>query len=225
MYSLKRACEKLLGGLSKKTLLIILALTVTMAASAGGTLAFLYGTQGVRNTFTYSASASPDISIDLEESDTNLDTDENPDTNEYPMNPGQDIHKDPAVTVFAGSMDCWLFVEMTESWNFSDFLEYAMADGWLPLEGNPGVYYRAVDMSGDNQVFQVIKDDVIKMKESVTLDMLYGLTNADYPQLTIKAYAIQRDSSITETATADAAWALLQTDCLPTVHSFAPPVL
>lgn len=220
MNSLKRVCEKLLGGLSKKNLLIILALTVTMAATAGGTLAFLYGTQSVENTFTYG-----DISIDLEESDTGLDIDENADTNEYHMNLGQDIHKDPAVTVFAGSMDCWLYVEMTESWNFSDFLEYAMADGWLPLEGNPGVYYRAVDMSGDNQVFQVIKDDVIKMKESVTLGMLYGLTNADYPQLTIKAYAIQRDSSITETATADSAWTLLQTDCLPTVHSFAPPVL
>ncbi len=220
MYSLKRACEKLLGGLSKKTLLIILALTVTMAATAGGTLAFLYGTQKVENTFTYG-----DISIDLEETDTNLDVDENPDTNEYHMNLGQDIHKDPAITVFAGSMDCWLYVEMTESWNFSDFLEYAMADDWLPLKGTTGVYYRAVGMSGEDQVFQVIKDDVIKMKESVTLGMLYGLTNADYPQLTINAYAIQRDSSITETATAERAWALLQTDCLPTVQSFAPPVL
>lgn len=220
MYSLKRACEKLLGGLSKKTLMIILALTLTMAASAGGTLAFLYGTQGVKNTFTYSASASPDIRIDLEETDTNLDADGNPDTNQYPMMPGQDIHKDPAVTVFAGSMDCWLYVEVEESWNFSDFLEYAMADGWTELENVPGVYYREVAAASEDQVFQVLQNDAVKMKQSVTMDMLYGLTNADYPRLTITAYAIQRSSSITETATAQAAWALL-----PTVQSFAPPVL
>lgn len=206
MYSLKRVCDKLLGGISKKTLVIILALTVTMVTAAGGTLAFLYGTQNVKNTFTYG-----DIQIDLEETDTGLDPDQNPDTNQYPMLPGQPIHKDPKVTVYAGSLDCWLFVELTESWNFADYLSYTVADGWEPLEGVPGVFCRAVDASSESQTFPVIKDDLIYMKESVTLGQLATLTDADYPTLTIKAYAIQRSAAIEETATAQAAWALLQT--------------
>ena len=206
MYSLKRVCDKLLGGISKRTLVIILALTVTMVTAAGGTLAFLYGTQNVKNTFTYG-----DIQIDLEETDTGLDPDQNPDTNQYPMLPGQPIHKDPKVTVYAGSLDSWLFVELTESWNFADYLAYTVADGWEPLEGVPGVFCRAVDAMGESQTFPVIKDDLIYMKESVTLGQLATLTDADYPTLTIKAYAIQRSAAIEETATAQAAWALLQT--------------
>ena len=206
MYSLKRVCDKLLGGISKKTLLLVMALTVTMVAAAGGTLAFLYGTQNVKNTFTYG-----DIQIDLEETDTGLDPDQNPDTNQYPMLPGQPIHKDPKVTVYAGSLDCWLFVELTESWNFADYLSYTVADGWEPLEGVPGVFCRAVDAMGESQTFPMIKDDLIYMKESVTLGQLATLTDADYPTLTIKAYAIQRSAAIEETATAQAAWALLQT--------------
>lgn len=212
MYSLKRVCDKLLGGISRKTLVIILALTVTMVTAAGGTLAFLYGTQGVKNTFTYThGPGAPDINIDLDESDTGLDSDGNINTNEYPMLPGQPIPKDPEVTVYAGSLDCWLFVELTESWNFADYLSYTMADGWEPLEGVPGVFCREVDTSSESQTFPVIKDDLIYMKESVTLGQLATLTDADYPTLAIKAYAIQRSAAIEETATAQAAWALLQT--------------
>lgn len=212
MYSLKRACEKLLGGLSKRTLMIILALTVTMATAAGGTLALLYGTQGVQNTFTYTPGpAAPDVFIDLEESDTGLDGDLNPDTNAYEMLPGQPISKAPTVTVYAGSLDCWLFVEITESWNFADYLAYTVADGWLPLEGVPGVFYRAVASAGENQLFPVLQDNRVYVHGSVTLSQLAGLTNADYPTLTIKAYAMQRSAAVQETATAQAAWALLQT--------------
>lgn len=212
MYSLKRACEKLLGKISKRTLMIILALTVTMVTAAGGTLALLYGTQGVQNTFTYTPGpAEPEVFIDLEESDTGLDTDDNSNTNQYVMLPGQPISKDPKVTVHAGSLDCWLFVEITESWNFADYLVYTVADGWLPLEGVPGVFCREVASAGEDQVFPVVQDNLVYMKESVTLGQLATLTNADYPTLTFKAYAIQRSAAVQETATAQAAWALLQT--------------
>ena len=211
MYSLKRVCEKLLGGVSKRTLTLILALTVTMVTAAGGTLAFLYGTQGVKNTFTFTGGATPEIHIGLDETDSNLDGDNSADTNQYQMLPGQPIHKDPKVTVFAGSMDCWLFVELGESWNFADYLSYTVADGWLPLKGVHGVFYRAVDASDKNQIFPVLEDNVVNVKASITLNQLAGLTDADYPTLTIKAYAMQREASITETATAESAWALLAT--------------
>lgn len=216
MNSLKRACERLLGGVSKRSLMLILALCVTLAATAGGTLALLYGTQNVKNTFTYSA----DINISLDETDTGLDGDISPETNQYPMYPGQDIHKDPTVTVHAGSMDCWLFVEVEKSWNFDTYLAYEMADGWLELPGYPGVYYREVSESPEAQQFPVIKGNVVHMQPTVTLGMLYGLTNADYPTLTISAYAIQRDINITDVATPQSAWALL-----PAGQTFAPPIL
>ena len=162
MYSLKRVCDKLLGGISRKTLVIILALTVTMVTAAGGTLAFLYGTQGVKNTFTYThGPGAPTLNLEMVESDSFWDSDGNGNTNEYPMLPGQPIHKDPKVTVGAGTMDCWLFVELTESWNFADYLSYTVADGWEPLEGVPGVFCRAVDTSSESQIFPVIKDDLI----------------------------------------------------------------
>lgn len=204
MYSLKRACEKLLGGISRKTLMLVLALTVTVASAAGGTLAFLYGTQEVNNTFTYG-----DISIDLTETDTGLDDDDNPDTNQYEMYPGQAIEKDPTVSVNADSMDCWLYVEINESGKFADFMEYTVADGWLPLEGVAGVYYRKVDSAPETQDYPVLQNNQVNMKESVTLNMLASLTDADYPRLTFTAYAVQRDASIANTADPVSAWALL----------------
>lgn len=201
MYSLKRVCNKVLGSISKKTLMLILALTVTIVTAAGGTLAYMYGTQQVKNTFSYG-----DIVIDLEESDSGLDEDENPDTNEYEMMPGQDISKDPAVTVLAGSMNCWLFVEIRESANFADFMTYTVAQGWLPLENVPGVYYREVDTAAEAQIFPVLEGNVVHMKDSVTMGMLSNLTDADYPTLTFMAYAVQRDAKITDVATASSAW-------------------
>ena len=209
---MKRACEKLLGGVSRKTLMLILALVVTVASAAGGTLAYLYGTQEVKNTFTYG-----DISIDLTESDSPLDDDDDPHTNEYEMSPGADIFKDPTVTVYAGSMDCYLYVEIDESWNFATFLQYTVADGWLPLEGVPGVYYREVASASVDQAFPVLAGDTVHVKD-VSLSMLATLTDADYPRLTITAYAVQRDATIAETADPARAWALLQAECLPTVQ-------
>ena len=73
------------------------------------------------------------------------------------------------------------------------------------------IYDAAAEGETVTATFPVIKDDLIYMKESVTLGQLATLTDADYPTLTIKAYAIQRSADIEETATAQAAWALLQT--------------
>lgn len=213
MYSLKRICDKLTNGISKRALVLGLALVMALSGIAGGTLAFLHGTQEAKNTFTYG-----DISITLQETDTGLDQDDDLNTNQYMMNPGQPITKDPTVTVDAFSMDCWLFVEIQESENFADFMAYAVADGWLPLEGQPFVFYRPVDYATDAQAFPVLQDNTVTLLDSVTLDALAALTEDTYPTLSFTAYAVQRDTSIPETATPESAFALLQGESLITVQ-------
>lgn len=178
---------------------LVIALVVIMLATGiiGGTLAWLVDqTDSVVNTFTYG-----DINIDLEETPT-PDDDDNPDTNEYEMIPGEDVVKDPKVTVKEDSKANWLFVKLEKSENFDDFMEYEMAAGWIPLkdaqgEVIEGVYYREVpEVVDEDIVYEVIKDNKVHIKESVTKEMLNALNpegqEANFPTLTVTAYAVQR---------------------------------
>ena len=178
---------------------LVIALVVIMLATGiiGGTLACLVDqTDSVVNTFTYG-----DINIDLEETPT-PDDDDNPDTNEYEMIPGEDVVKDPKVTVKEDSKANWLFVKLEKSENFDDFMEYEMAAGWIPLkdaqgEVIEGVYYREVpEVVDEDIVYEVIKDNKVHIKESVTKEMLNALNpegqEATFPTLTVTAYAVQR---------------------------------
>ena len=171
--------------MKKKTLALVLALTLLVAGVVGGTLAWLTDqTAEVKNTFTVG-----DINIGLTET-----------TTDYKMVPGNTIAKDPTVTVKANSEACWLFVKVTESANLDDFITYAIATGWTELEA--GVYYREVPASADDQTFSVLAGDAVTVKSDVTRAML-ETAKTDAPTLTFKAYAIQKDHF----ATADAAWA------------------
>lgn len=173
--------------MKKKTLALVLALTLLVAGVVGGTLAWLTDqTAEVKNTFTVG-----DINIDLTET-----------TTDYKMVPGNTIAKDPTVTVKANSEACWLFVKVTESTNLKDFITYAIAEGWTALPDVNGVYYREVPASAADQTFSVLAGDAVTVKSDVTKTML-ETAKTDAPTLTFKAYAIQKEHF----ATADAAWA------------------
>lgn len=173
--------------MKKKTLALVLALTLLVAGVVGGTLAWLTDqTAEVKNTFTVG-----DINIGLTET-----------TADYKMVPGNTIAKDPTVTVKANSEACWLFVQVTESTDLKDFITYAIAEGWTALPGVDGVYYREVPASVADQTFSVLAGDAVTVKSDVTRTML-ETAKTDAPTLTFKAYAIQKDHF----ATADAAWA------------------
>lgn len=172
--------------MKKKTLALVLALTLLVAGVVGGTLAWLTDqTDEVKNTFTVG-----DINIGLTET-----------TADYKMVPGNTIAKDPTVTVKANSEACWLFVQVTESTDLKDFITYAIAEGWTALPGVDGVYYREVPASAADQTFSVLAGDAVTVKSDVTRTML-ETAKTDAPTLTFKAYAIQKDHF----ATADAAW-------------------
>lgn len=171
--------------MKKKTLALVLALTLLVAGVVGGTLAWLTDrTAEVKNTFTVG-----DINIGLTET-----------TTDYKMVPGNTIAKDPTVTVKANSEACWLFVQVTESENLDTFITYAIANGWTKLKS--GVYYREVPASAADQTFPVLAGNAVTVNNTVTKEMLTAKDFAN-PTLTFKAYAVQKDN----VASASDAWA------------------
>lgn len=191
-----------------KSKLFIVTISILSVCSflIGTSVAWLSSkTDEVINTFTYG-----DINIKIEETDTK-DNDNNEFTNEYKMLPGNKITKDPKVTVLASSEDSYLFIEITESENFKDFMTYEIAEGWTLLEGTKNVYVREVTKSDKDQEFYVLKDNTVIVKESVTKAMLNDLDKdgqTNYPTLSFIAYAVQRDSKIAAIETAKEAWSI-----------------
>ena len=215
--------------MKKKAIIAVVALVLVLCCAMGGTLAWLVdSTTEVKNTFTYG-----DINISLWEHKLNddgltLSTDVFTDAEQtgFKMIPGNNIEKDPTVTVKEGSEACWLFVEVKESENFDDFMTYAIAEGWTLYDtGTTGsnidtvtnkdyVIYREVTALDKAQEFNVLKDNTVTVKNTVTKQMLNALDkNEDgsdktesektYPTLTFTAYAVQKDGF----NTAALAWA------------------
>ena len=178
------------GRKNVKLAVTVMAVVLVLGTVIGGTLAWLMDrTTPVVNTFTYG-----DIDITLVETDTG-DGDNNPNTNRYEMVPGTDVTKDPVVTVQADSLDSWLFVKLEKSANYDSFMEFEIASGWTQLTGQEGVYYRETSRSDADQSFQVLKDNKVSVKDTVTKAMLNALDEggaSDYPTLTITSYAVQK---------------------------------
>ena len=87
----------------------------------------------------------------------------------------------------------WVFVKIEESSVLDDYIAYAIADGWIQLPGEEGVFYRAVAASQVDQVFPVLDGDKVSVLEGVTSGMMDALAveGAVQPTLSFKAYAIQ----------------------------------
>lgn len=180
--------------MKKKATIAVVALALVLCFAIGGTLAWLVDkSDAVVNTFTYG-----DINIDLSETTGN----------EYKMIPGNDITKDPKVTVEKDSEACWLFVKIEKSANYADYLaDYTIADGWTALDGVDGVYYREVnaDTAKAGTSYQVLKGDTVTVLDSVKKSDMEAIKNGtvDEPTLTFTAYAVQKDGF----DTAALAWA------------------
>lgn len=186
--------------MKKKATIAVTALLLVLCFAIGGTLAWLVDkSDAVVNTFTYG-----DINIDLSETTGN----------EYKMIPGNDISKDPKVTVEANSEACWLFVKVEKSDNYADYLaNYTIADGWNELDGVAGVYYREVnaDTAKAGTSYQVLKGDTVTVLDSVKKSDMEAIKNGIVakPTLTFTAYAVQLDgfNATTNTAAKNAALA------------------
>ena len=187
--------------MKKKTLALVLALTLLVVCVATGTLAWLTAkSDTVVNTFTTS-----DIKVELKETTGT----------EYKMIPGYTITKDPKATVLAGSEECYLFVKLDKSTNFDTYLEYIIADGWTKLDGvTDTVYYRVVDGT-TNQIgtaYSVLEGDQVNVKGTVTKEQMNALDEAGTakPTLTITAYASQLHKNADVDFSPAEAWANIQ---------------
>ena len=186
-----------------KVALTAFAVCLMVFSVISGSIAWLMtSTEPIVNVFTHG-----DIQITL----TELKGEELSDGRYFKMVPGKDIEKDPEIAVLSGSENCWLFVKIEESSDaaLSDYIEYAVADGWTALENTPGVYYRTVDTAENTQTFEILKDNKVSVKGSVTLEMLRALDSANYPKMTITGYAVQRDAQIDAIDSAAEAWAII----------------
>ncbi len=178
---------------SSKTFVVMLALVLALGCAVGGTIAWLTKTTDpVVNTFTYG-----NIDITL--------TETVPENRQAKIIPGQDIHKDPKVTVKANSEDCYLFVKVVEDGTFvANKVTYDIANGWMPLDGQTDVYYREVTNSATDQDFPVLKDNKVTVSNTLTKADIKDITTD--PTLTFTAYAVQKEN-VKDVATA---WALVK---------------
>lgn len=192
--------------MKKKILALTLVFALALALGIGGTVAWLTAqTTPVVNTFTVG-----DINITLAET-----------TTDFKMVPGNEIAKDPKVTVLKDSEACWLFVKIVKSNNYSTYLEdYQLAAGWTALAGVDGVYYREVSQNASNDTeYYVLSAGTktgtanghVKVKEAVTKAQMEAIKDANRPTLTFTAYAVQKDNI----ATAADAWAKVSTTSNP----------
>lgn len=195
----------------KKVLAMLLAVLMIVTATVAGTVAWLqHETEEVKNVFN-----PTDIGATLTEND-----------NTYTMIPGHTIDKDPKAGVTANSVDAFLFVEVTESDNFDDFMTYKIADGWKLLDGTEAasintdtndsyVIYREVASNATTREFAILKDDQVAVKDSVTKAMMNTLTADTKPTLTFKAYTVQQDKNNSTVFTAAEAWAIAKGQATP----------
>jgi len=196
-----------------KLIVAVMSFVLLFGGTLGGSLAWLLDNTGdVKNTFTTS-----DISVELKET-----------KNEFKMIPGWTIDKDPIAKVSSGSEDCYLFVKIEKSANFSDYLDCAIDEQWTPLEDDngvevPGVYYIEIDNDGEkNFDYNILgagtatysgvkytwEDNQVLVKPTVTKqDMSDALS--ENPTLTFTAYAVQLYKNSDTKFTATEAWQTL----------------
>ena len=198
---------------AKKILAMLLAVLLLMTATIAGTIAWLTDeTQQVQNVFTVG-----NIDIELDESDTT--TIDGVDVNDgFQIIPGTSEAKDPTVTVKANSEACWVYIEVVKNNNVDDYVTYSIDSAWTALgTAYPGVYYMDQAATDADDPHPILAGDTVSYSSALTkedIDKLYT-EDADgnmipnenvLPELTFKAYAIQKVSGDGTNFTAESGW-------------------
>lgn len=170
--------------MSGKALAVLVAVVLLIGCAVGGTVAWLVAKGGtIENTFTVG-----NINVSLSET-----------SRTYHIVPGVNIPKDPKAQVKANSEDCYLFVKVEEK-NWPTFKEqdgttrkvdYKLAEGWIELEQEPGVYYREVNKNTANQDFPILKDNQVTVSKNLTKGELDTVSTE--PKLIFTVYAVQKE--------------------------------
>ena len=168
-------------------LVVTVILLAMSGLGTGWTLAWLKSeTKSIRNIFTVGS-----VKVQLTES-FNTDNDGDGKTESWQgfLVPGTKLGKDPAVTISDRSENSWIFVHLQESKPLEKSnIHYTLADGWQPLAGSDGIYYREVDRDNPIRTYPVLKENRIIVSDTLTKDEGMSLGES---ALTVTAYAIQR---------------------------------
>lgn len=176
----------------KKMLSMLIALTLVAVIGVGATLAYFTDSEEKKNVITMGH-----VDIDLDE--PNFDKEDGtPDDTIENIVPGQDITKDPTITVKKGSADAYIraSVEVTIS-NANDLSEEVkeariqeiqaalnIQDGWT--SGEDGYYYYNAIVKAEESI---VLFDTVKIPSS------WGNEMADVTfEIIVKAEAIQSDN-------------------------------
>lgn len=189
-----------------KIIALLLCAVLLVGASVAGTLAYLTSKDSVKNTFTVG-----NVKITLDETDTDnsntSDTDcaEGRDKgNKYHLMPGKQFVKDPIVHVDATSESCWVFVKVENG--LKDYLpvnnieNQITANGWAPLDGQTGVYYKSYIKGTTDKDLKVFETFTVKADLGLGADW----TAAANKTIVVTAYAVQSAEVNTVTAAWDA---------------------
>ena len=196
--------------MNKKTVALLMACVLLVGAAIGGTMAWLVDdTDPVTNVFTVG-----DINIDLKEHNYVPETNTVGDTeviknDNYLFVPGDTLPKDPFVTVKANSEKCYLFVRVSDDQNSYNGVDPIIHWSVQPKEiGNTTkvdwkqfevdeklgkIYYCIVEKSENDQIWTILADNVVKVDEKVTKDMVDHI-NGNKPVIKISAAAVQYDN-------------------------------
>lgn len=182
-----------------KALLLSLCAVMLVAASIFGTLAYLTDTDTVENTFTVGQ-----VGITLDEADVHpdgtIDTNARVHANEYHLMPGHEYIKDPTVHVDANSEDSWIFVKVENGLSdfeaksvegdYQNIADQINANGWTPLEGVDGVYYKEYAKGQEHKDLKVFA----KFKIADDANTVEGWSSIPGTNdIVVTAYAVQAD--------------------------------
>ena len=168
---------------------VMLALTMVVGCAVDGTVAWLVSeSESSVSTFTLG-----DINIKL--------TGES-ESQPLKIIPGVGIKRSLKVTVEPNSEACWLFVKV-EGTNWSHFPDangtakvYYSVDvqnGWIALNGHPGVYYREVSAEDAKTGVEYDVNGVVAVSKELTKADINSIASGTQPKLSFTAYAVQRD--------------------------------
>ena len=161
--------------MKKKILLLCVYVLLFGVCCVGTTFALLTSkSRQLDNTFVYD-----DITLSLTETTGST----------YTLIPGSVVDKDPRITVGKNSVQCWLFVKLERDDTFDAMVDYDLAAGWTPLEGEDGVYWRKVEQTIMDKTYGVLQGNRVVVSSTVTEAQLASLEHSE--KLTFSAYAIQ----------------------------------
>lgn len=191
---------------ARKVLLLVLCAALLVSASIMGTMAYLTDSEANVNTFTVGKVYITMDEADVDEYGVAIENADRVLANEYKLMPGHTYTKDPTIKVAEGSEDCWLFVTVANG--IADIEGGSIAaqmkeNGWTKIEGTDVYAYKeAVSANAEVPVFKsfTIKDDVtaetLKKYEPVTTGEGENEVTT-YSNITVTAYAIQKDGFTT----------------------------